>query len=75
VVQVREGLIGGKLSAGKLEGCSTSRPARAGSGAGPNGSSPDPKEVRAWADANGIEVSKRGRIPSSLVVRFQEAQR
>ena len=39
-----------------------------------NGSSPDPKEVRAWAESNGIEVSKRGRIPSSLVVRFQEAQ-
>ena len=43
-------------------------------GASTNGTAPDPKEVRAWAESNGIEVSKRGRIPSSLVVKFQEAQ-
>jgi hypothetical protein len=33
----------------------------------------DPKQVRAWAEAQGIEVSARGRVPADLVARFQEA--
>ncbi len=33
----------------------------------------DPKEVRAWAQSQGIEVSSRGRVPADLVARFQEA--
>lgn len=31
---------------------------------------PDPSAVRAWAAAHGIEVSKRGRIPASVVDQF-----
>jgi hypothetical protein len=34
----------------------------------------DPKEVRAWAESQGIEVSSRGRIPASLVLQFKEAK-
>jgi Lsr2 len=33
----------------------------------------DPKAVRAWAEAQGLEVSARGRVPADLVARFQEA--
>ena len=33
----------------------------------------DPKAVRVWAEAQGIEVSQRGRVPAELVARFQEA--
>lgn len=39
-----------------------------------SGSEVDAKAVRAWAEQNGIEVNKRGRISSSVVLRFQEAQ-
>lgn len=34
---------------------------------------PDPGAVRAWAAAHGIKVSKRGRIPASVVERFRAA--
>jgi hypothetical protein len=33
----------------------------------------DPKAVRAWAEAQGLEVSQRGRVPAELVTKFQEA--
>ena len=33
----------------------------------------DPREVRAWAEKQGIEVSPRGRVPGGLVVQFTEA--
>jgi hypothetical protein len=36
-------------------------------------SGPDPREVRAWAESQGIEVSQRGRVPATLVAQFQEA--
>lgn len=63
------------ISAARRVGGRQSRASgRSASRSSSNGSAPDPKEVRAWAEANGIEVSKRGRIPSSLVVKFQEAQ-
>ena len=32
---------------------------------------PSPAEIRAWARAQGVEVSDRGRIPADLVRRFQ----
>jgi hypothetical protein len=31
---------------------------------------PDPKDVRAWAAANGIAVSARGRIPAEVYERY-----
>jgi hypothetical protein len=33
----------------------------------------DSKAVRAWAEANGIELSKRGRIPQDVVSQFRAA--
>jgi hypothetical protein len=33
----------------------------------------DPKAVRKWAEANGIEVNSRGRIPAELVDRYKSA--
>ena len=36
-------------------------------------SRPDPKSVRAWAQANGITVSDRGRVPSEIVELFKQA--
>ncbi len=34
----------------------------------------NPKEVRAWADAQGVEYNKRGRLSRELVARFLEAK-
>jgi hypothetical protein len=33
----------------------------------------DTKAVRKWAEANGIEVSSRGRIPAEVVERYKAA--
>jgi hypothetical protein len=33
----------------------------------------DNKAVRRWADANGIALSKRGRIPQNVVSQFRAA--
>jgi len=38
-----------------------------------NKSSRDPKAIRAWAVANGIEVPTRGRIPGELERRYNES--
>jgi hypothetical protein len=33
----------------------------------------DPKQVRAWAEANGVEVSPRGRISASVLEQYRAA--
>ncbi len=33
----------------------------------------DPKEVRAWAQSNGLEVPARGRIPARVLQQFKAA--
>ncbi|MDR2373758.1 MAG: Lsr2 family protein [Bifidobacteriaceae bacterium] len=33
----------------------------------------DPAAVRAWADSNGVKVSKRGRIPAAVIDRYHAA--
>jgi len=38
-----------------------------------DGSMVDNKAVRRWADANGIELSKRGRIPQDVISQFRAA--
>jgi hypothetical protein len=35
----------------------------------------DPKAIRAWAEANGIAVPKRGRIPGEIEKRYNQATR
>ncbi|MDR2566887.1 MAG: Lsr2 family protein [Bifidobacteriaceae bacterium] len=47
---------------------------RPGSGSAPAGAVAfDPAAVRAWADSNGIKVSKRGRVPAWVVEKYHEA--
>jgi hypothetical protein len=38
-----------------------------------NGSSRDPKEIRAWALANGVAVPSRGRIPATVESLYNES--
>lgn len=67
-------------AARRVSGSSSSGGGR-GAGArragGRSGASPvrdyDPKAVRAWAEAQGIEVSQRGRVSADLVAKFQAA--
>jgi hypothetical protein len=33
----------------------------------------DPAAVRAWAASNGVDVSKRGRVPNSVVEQYRSA--
>lgn len=62
---------------------SVARRAGAGAGASPRGGRPavkrgpdnevDSKAVRAWAEANGVEVSSRGRIKADVVEQYRAA--
>lgn len=67
-------------AARKVRGGSRGFPAPAAARPGRTGaqrtaaSAPDPQRVRAWAQANGIEVSGRGRVPTELVAKFNAAQ-
>lgn len=54
-----------KVSAGASRKAA-SRPSRIGADV-------DPKAVRAWAEANGIEISPRGRIKAEVVEQFRAA--
>ncbi len=47
----------------------TSRPSRPG----PIG--PSSHDVRAWAQAQGIPVSRRGRVPAEVVASYEKAHR
>jgi hypothetical protein len=38
-------------------------------------SQPTPKAIRAWALQKGLPVGKRGRIPSDVVLAYQESTR
>lgn len=38
-----------------------------------NGSSVDTKAVRQWAERNGIELAKRGRIPADVLAKYKAA--
>lgn len=53
-----------------------SRPAAAASAASASASKSDPKQlkaVREWANANGHQVSDRGRIPAEVQAAYQAA--
>ena len=39
----------------------------------PDPVTPDSKAVRAWAEANGVTVSSRGRIPSEVLAAYRDA--
>jgi hypothetical protein len=72
--------VGKYVAAARRVGSSSSSGGRgpgARRGTGRSGNSPDrdydPKAVRAWAEAQGIEVSQRGRVPADLIAKFQAA--
>ena len=59
-------------SSGSARGAAAHRRGTGRSGSGPERDY-DPKAVRAWAEAQGIEVSQRGRVPADLIAKFQAA--
>ncbi len=46
---------------------------RAGGARQPASSDVDPKQVRAWAEANGVAVSPRGRIKADILEQYRAA--
>ena len=42
-------------------------------GGSSNGSAVDNRAVRAWAASNGVEVSPRGRIPTTVIQQYRAA--
>ena len=59
------------VGAARRAGGGTRRPARGGRRARADGISST--EVREWANAQGIEVKDRGRVPAELVINFKTA--
>jgi hypothetical protein len=54
-------------SGGRASRSGGSPRSRASSGSG----DVDPKQVRAWAEANGVDVSPRGRISASVIEQYR----
>lgn len=61
------------LEAARRAGTSRGGGGRSGRPGGGPARDYDPKAVRAWATAQGIQVSQRGRVPAELVARFRAA--
>jgi hypothetical protein len=66
-----EKYVGAARKSGR-SGSSTSR-GRGARATGRQDRDYNPKEVRSWAESQGIEVSARGRVPADLVAKFQAA--
>jgi hypothetical protein len=54
------------IAAARKVGARTSRPTSSGSASKPRGNADDLAKIREWANANGYEVSTRGRIAQSV---------
>jgi nucleoid-associated protein Lsr2 len=66
------GLFSDYVNSGRRTGGRVKR----GSGAGRNGSgNNDASQIREWAQANGIELAARGRIPAHVAESYREAQK
>jgi nucleoid-associated protein Lsr2 len=65
------------VKAARRQGGSRSAPSRRVSKATTNGAKPkrdfDLGQLREWADANGVEVPSRGRIPQAVVEHYKSA--
>ena len=67
-------------AAGKAGTASSGRGGRGGkrqagaSSGGSDVSAYSPKDVRAWAQANGVEVPARGRIPGKVIEQFRASK-
>ena len=68
--------VGAGRRAGRSAGAPT-RTARSGTRNASNTAQPasdvDPKTIRAWAEANGVQVSARGRLSAAVVERYRTA--
>lgn len=71
--QALRDIVGKYAAAGRRVGGGSRGGSRARSTATRTNRDYDPKAVRAWAESQGLEVSQRGRVPSDLVTKFQEA--
>jgi hypothetical protein len=71
--QALRAVVGKYVEAGRRVGGGSRGGRSRGSSASARSRDYDPKAVRAWAEAQGLEVSQRGRVPSDLVTKFQEA--
>lgn len=59
------------VAAGRTSGAARAgRRGRSVGRAAKSSSAVDPKAVRAWATDNGIEISARGRIPSTVIEKY-----
>ena len=63
----------GGVRSGTGSRSSRSDASRPRSSAGGSTSGPNPKDVRAWAETNGVQVFTRGRIPASVVEQYKAA--
>jgi Lsr2 len=50
------------------------KPQETGNGVVAESGKIDPKEIRAWAQKNGIDAPRRGRVPASLIEQWTAAQ-
>jgi hypothetical protein len=62
---------GGAAGSGRAGGSSRAAGRPAGASRVKSDSDVDPKAVRAWAEANGVEVSPRGRVKADVVERYR----
>lgn len=61
------------VAASRRAGSTPAQPRRRGRAAAAPAADVDPKEVRAWARTQGIEVSDRGRVSSSVLEQYRAA--
>jgi uncharacterized protein (DUF4415 family) len=73
-VELREALVPYVAAARRASGSSTGRGRSAPAARSRAAGEPEPKEVRAWAEANGVEVSARGRISADVVEKYKAGQ-
>jgi hypothetical protein len=62
---------GGAAGGGRTGGSSRAAKRPAGGSRVKPDSEVDPKAVRAWAEANGVEVSPRGRVKADVVEQYR----
>ncbi len=63
----------GAAESGRASGSSRSAGPPARARRAKSDSAVDPKAVRAWAEANGVEVSPRGRVKADVVEQYRAA--
>lgn len=65
--------LGPYVGVARRSGVRAGRPGRAGRRPAPGPDRQRTAEIREWARGQGLDVSERGRIPASLVERYEAA--